>query len=117
MTRRDLLLLIGGAVIALPGAGRAERQRQIGYFEPTSPTDLADYRRGLNETGYVEGRNLVIDFRWADGEYARLPALAADLVRENVEVISAFGGPDPAKAAMEANRAGRCRTASSAPHW
>jgi len=102
MRRRDLFLLIGGAVIALPGAGRAERRRQIGFLSLTSPTDLADYHRGLNETGYVEGRNLVIDYRWADGDPARLPALAADLVRENVEVISAFGGPDPAKAALAA---------------
>jgi ABC-type uncharacterized transport system substrate-binding protein len=105
MTRRDLFLLIAGAVGALPEAGRAERQRLVGFLSFTAAdvfVGLDDYRRGLNETGYVEGRNLVIDYRWADSDHARLAALAADLVRENVEVISAFGGPDPAKAALAA---------------
>jgi putative ABC transport system substrate-binding protein len=107
MRRRDLLFLFGGGVAALPRVGRAAQQHRIGLLSLTSAdgmdsSQLAAVHGGLNETGYVEGVNLVIEYRWADGNYARLPALAAELVREGVEVIMSFGGPQPAMAAMEA---------------
>ena len=106
MRRRDLLLLASGTLTALPRAGRAERQHRAGFLS-SIPADymepfLADYRRGLDETGYVEGRNLAIEYRWADGDNARLSSLAADLVRNSVEVITAVGGMRAAIAAMQA---------------
>jgi putative ABC transport system substrate-binding protein len=105
VNRRDLLgLAIGGAVAALPVAARAQQQRRIGYLSGVSAAgfDLAEFRRGLKETGYVEGQNLLIEYRWADGDFARLPGLAAELLRENIEVIVTSGGGQPARAAMEA---------------
>src|SRR6516162_4993127 len=81
MRRRDLLLLASGTLTALPRAGRAERQHRAGFLS-SIPADymepfLADYRRGLDETGYVEGRNLAIEYRWADGDNARLSSVAS----------------------------------------
>jgi putative ABC transport system substrate-binding protein len=107
VNRRDLLLLLGGVVVAPSTGGRAERQRRIGFLSLTAVNgmdnvQLAAFRRGLEDTGYVEGRNLMIEYRWAGGDYTRLPALAADLVQKNVEVMMAFGGPSPAMAAMRA---------------
>jgi putative tryptophan/tyrosine transport system substrate-binding protein len=104
MRRRDLLLLACSAAVALPVVVRAQQPRRVGFLRlaPPDATQLADFRAGLEETGYAEGRNLVIEHRYADGDYARLPALAADLVRNNVEVIMTSGGPDTAKAAMQA---------------
>jgi putative ABC transport system substrate-binding protein len=78
----------------------------IGYFHPGSPDTSAPYvtafRQGLGEAGYVEGQNLAIEFRWAEGHYDRLPALAADLVGRNVDVIVANGGAPPPLAAKAA---------------
>jgi putative ABC transport system substrate-binding protein len=105
VNRRDVLgLAIGGAAAALPVAARAQQQRRIGYLSGVSAAglDLAEFRRGLKETGYVEGQNLRIEYRWADGDFARLPGMAAELVRENVEVIVTSGGGQPPAAAMEA---------------
>ncbi len=103
MRRRDLLLLAGG-VLALPVGVRAQQPRRIGFLRLALPdaTQLADFRAGLEETGYAEGRNLLIEYRYADGDYARLPELAADLVRQNVEVIMTSGGLDAVRAAMGA---------------
>jgi putative ABC transport system substrate-binding protein len=107
--RRTLLALFGGAAAALPWAGRAQQQRRIGVLCGTSATAfaplLAAFRLGLEETGYAEGRNLQVEYRWADDDAARLPALAADLVRANVELIATSGGPQPASAAMRATAA------------
>jgi putative tryptophan/tyrosine transport system substrate-binding protein len=109
MKRRSLLALFGGAAAALPWAGPAHHQRRIGLLCGTSAAAfaplLAAFRRGLEETGYTEGRNLLIEYRWADDDAARLPALAADLVRANVELIATSGGPQPASAAMRATAA------------
>jgi putative ABC transport system substrate-binding protein len=85
MRRRELLLLVGGTVIPVR-ALRAQRKAPpvIGYLSSTSPgpnaANMAAFHQGLSETGYVEGQNLAIEYRWAEGSYDRLPALAADLV-------------------------------------
>jgi putative tryptophan/tyrosine transport system substrate-binding protein len=110
MKRRALLrLLLGGAATALPVAARAQQQRRIGFLSSVSADGqkpfIGAFRRGLNETGYDEGRNLLIEYRWADGDFARLPGLAADLARANVEVIVTAGGPQPAGAVMQATAA------------
>src|SRR5437870_5536832 len=104
MKRRELMLLLGGA-ITTPRALSAQRKAMpvIGYLGGTSPDAmLAAFRQGLSETGYVEGRNAAIEYRWAEGRYDRLPALAADLVSRKVDVIAASGGEVSAFAAKNA---------------
>ena len=107
MNRRQLLLLLGGALTAAPSL-RAQQKAMpvIGYLAsgwagPTAP-NVAAFQQGLSETGYVEGQNVAIEYRWADNQNNRLPALAADLVRRQVTLIFAGGvtaGPLAAKAA------------------
>jgi putative tryptophan/tyrosine transport system substrate-binding protein len=79
----------------------------IGFLASTSPTAWAPYltafKQGLREAGYIEGQNVTIEYRWAEGDYARLPALAADLVRRHVAVLVAVGGSSSAKAAKAAS--------------
>jgi putative ABC transport system substrate-binding protein len=102
--RRELMLLLGVAMIAAP-ALRAQQKAMpvIGFLSSVSPGPLAasvaEFRRGLSETGYVEGQNVAIEYRWAEGRYDRLPALAADLVGRKVDVIVASGGSPSALAA------------------
>jgi putative ABC transport system substrate-binding protein len=107
MRRREFITLMGGAAASLPFAARGQQPLPVvGFLHGASPSYLGQFvdaiRKGLNEAGYVEGQNLAIDYRWAEGHYDRLAALAADLVDRQVAVILAMGGTDPARAAKAA---------------
>ena len=108
MKRRELMTLAGLAA-AWPLAVRAQQAVTpvIGFLNIASPgplldTILAAFQRGLSELGFIEGRNIAIEYRWADGHYERLPELAADLVRRHVDVIAAVGSSSPGSAAKTA---------------
>jgi hypothetical protein len=107
MRRRELLLLLTGA-LTVARVLRAQQKAMpvIGFLNSEAssafPPAVAAFRQGLSETGYVEGQNVAIEYRWAEGHYDRLPALAADLVGRNVDVIVTSGGIPPARAAKDA---------------
>jgi putative ABC transport system substrate-binding protein len=106
--RRKFLAALGGAAAAWPLAARAQQAAMpvIGFMSARSPEDsvhlLEAFRRGLKEGGFVEGENVAVQFRWARGDYSRLPALAADLVGRQVAVIVAAGGDPSGLAAKSA---------------
>ena len=106
MTRRELLLLLGSMVVAARALGAQQKAMSvIGYLNGSSPAanpSLTAFRQGLRETGWVEGENVVIEYRWAEFHYDRLPALAADLVSRKVDVIAACGGANEAFVAKNA---------------
>jgi putative ABC transport system substrate-binding protein len=107
MKRRAFITLLGGtAAWPLAASGQQPSVRTIGYLSPRAAhvekEFLTAFRRGLSETGHVEGRNLIVEYRWADGRYDRLSTLAAELVRSQVSVIATTGGPQPARAALAA---------------
>src|SRR6476620_7121644 len=110
MIRREFITLLGGAAASWPLAARAQQttSRSIGWFSlrsadtATEQGILVSFRQGLGQAGYVEGRNLVIEFRFADGQYDRLPALAADLVRRRVDVIVTTAGTGITRVAQAA---------------
>jgi len=110
MRRREFMAGSGAAAISLcPFVARAQQRdaRVIGLLAPFPFSDmwrprLASFHQGLSETGYVEGRNLAVEYRWGEGQYDRLPALAADLVRRNVSAIVSFGNTPTAVVAKNA---------------
>ena len=109
LKRREFITLLGGAAAVWPFAARAQQRAisVIGLLSSRSPAVdtplIALIRQGLNETGFVEGQNVTLDYRWAEGQYDRLAGLAADLVRRQVAVIVTMGGEVSALAAKAAS--------------
>ena len=111
MKRREFITLLGGTAAAWPLSARAQQSAMpvIGFMSARSPEDsvhlLAAFRRGLAEGGFVEGQNVTIEFRWARGQYDRLPEMAADLMNRRVNVLTAVGGDPSPRAAKRATSA------------
>src|ERR1700683_101131 len=108
IARREFISALGGAAVVWPLKALAEQPAMpvVGLLSSASPNafgeGVAAFRRGVNENGFIEGRNVAFEYRWADGQYDRLPALAADLVGRKVFVIATAGGIPPALAAKAA---------------
>jgi|SRR5271165_2300315 len=105
MRRRDFITFLGGAGIALPFAARAQQAAMpvIGFLSSRAAGEstslVGAFRNGLAEAGFFDGQHITLEFRWADGDYGRLPALAADLVRRQVAILVAVGGVVSVRAA------------------
>jgi len=110
MTRRQFITLLGGAAAAWPLAARAQQLAKVPrlgvllFSTPQADPQMGEARRGLRDLGYVEGHNLTLEYRYADGRPERLPDLAADLVRARPDVVFAIGG-DVIGAAVKATQA------------
>jgi putative tryptophan/tyrosine transport system substrate-binding protein len=108
MRRREFITLLSGAATVWPVGGHAQQAAMpvIGFLDVRTadviPRALAGFRQGLKETGFIESQNVTIEYRWAENQWDRLPALAADLVRRQVTVIVAGGGAPSAVAAKAA---------------
>jgi putative tryptophan/tyrosine transport system substrate-binding protein len=110
MNRREFITLVGGTAATWPLAARAQQPaiQVVGYLSGMSPDDsikvFAEFRRGLTETGYVEGRNLAIEYRWLEGRYDQIPTMLADLVKRRVAVIAVANTTTAALAAKAATQ-------------
>ena len=108
MRRREFIKLLAGATAALPLSSRAQQAAKpvIGFMSARSPDDtgpvLQAFLKGLGEAGFFDGQNVTIEYRWARGDYSRLPAFAAELVQRRVNVLVATGGEASAVAAKQA---------------
>jgi putative ABC transport system substrate-binding protein len=108
LKRREFITVLGGAAVTWPLAARAQQATMpvIGFLNPTSPDSNADrlrgFHRGLKDTGFAEGENVTIVYRWAENQMDRLPELAAELVRQRINVIATTGGEEVALAAKAA---------------